>query len=42
VLPTGQKAKVAPEKSQRPKKSAAEFLADLPKMKEKGLNFFEL
>jgi hypothetical protein len=34
--------KVVPEKSQRPRKSAAEFYADFPKNGRKGAEFFEL
>jgi hypothetical protein len=37
-----QNAKVAPQKSQRPRKSAAEFYSELQKMAEKGPNFFEV
>jgi hypothetical protein len=35
-----QNAKVAPEKTQRPKKSAAEFSADLTRNCRKGAEFF--
>jgi hypothetical protein len=35
-----QTAKVAPQKSQRPRKSAAKFSADLPKNGRKGAELF--
>jgi hypothetical protein len=37
-----QNPKVAPEKSQRPRKSVAEFYADFPKNGRKGAELFEL
>jgi hypothetical protein len=37
-----QNTKVAPEKSQRPRKSAAKFYAEFPKLAEKRQNFFKM
>jgi hypothetical protein len=46
VLPTGRnfcrKTQVAPEKSQRPRKSVAEFYAELPKNGRKGAELVEV